>query len=133
MNTVLVCGGRDWGLNMDGSFDKELLKWSNRQIDKIIFEHFPYEYMPAVKIITGEARGADQCGVDYAVVNWCDYKGYPADWEKYGKAAGHIRNKQMLDEENVDLVIAFPGGRGTANMIKQAEERNIKVVRIDRT
>lgn len=42
------------------------------------------------------------------------------------KAAGHIRNKQMLDT-GIDVVIAFPGGRGTANMVKIAKEANVQV------
>ena len=52
---------------------------------------------------------------------------YPANWKKHGRAAGPIRNKQMLEEAKPDLVIAFPGGAGTANMVKQAREAGVKV------
>ena len=53
-----------------------------------------------------------------------------ADWEKHGKAAGAIRNQQMLDDYHPDAVIAFPGGRGTADMIKRARARMIDVIEI---
>jgi hypothetical protein len=60
-------------------------------------------------------------------------KPYPADWDKYGKAAGPIRNKQMLDEGNPEKVIAFrfKNSRGTQNMINQAEKAGIKTIVID--
>jgi hypothetical protein len=55
-------------------------------------------------------------------------KEYPADWQKHGKAAGPIRNRQMLEDGKPDLVIAFSGGRGTANMISQARAAGVKVL-----
>ena len=56
-------------------------------------------------------------------------KEYPADWQKHGRAAGPIRNQQMLDEGKPDLVVAFDGGRGTADMIARAEKAGVRVVR----
>ena len=56
---------------------------------------------------------------------------YPADWDTHGRGAGPIRNKQMLEEGKPDLVIAFPGGKGTANMIGQAKEAGIPVREIE--
>jgi hypothetical protein len=60
------------------------------------------------------------------------YKEYPADWDRYGKGAGPIRNKQMLDENpDIEMVIAFhtnlTNSKGTKNMIDRAKRRNIKV------
>ena len=52
---------------------------------------------------------------------------YPADWDKHGKAAGPIRNKQMIDEGKPDLVIAFPGGRGTAGAVRLAKFAGVTV------
>ena len=54
------------------------------------------------------------------------------DWEKHGRAAGPIRNKLMLDEGRPDLVVAFPGGRGTANMVKQASAASVEVIEVRR-
>ena len=53
---------------------------------------------------------------------------YPADWKKYGKSAGPLRNQRMIDEGKPDLVVAFPGGVGTADMISRAKAYNISVL-----
>lgn len=55
---------------------------------------------------------------------------YPAEWDKHGKAAGFIRNQDMLDS-GVDVVVAFPGGRGTADMVRRARKAGVEVVEID--
>lgn len=112
---ILVCGGRD--------FDDWCLLSS-------VLDQYQYEID---LLITGEAHGADFLARVWwkSLHNgdaWKDYyKGFPADWETYGKAAGAIRNKQMLDEGKPDLVIAFPGGKGTANMVKLAKEAGVTV------
>ena len=51
---------------------------------------------------------------------------FPADWKVRGRAAGHIRNQQMLDEGRPHLVVAFPGGRGTADMVRRARAAGIE-------
>jgi hypothetical protein len=52
-----------------------------------------------------------------------------ADWDKHGRAAGPIRNQQMLDEGKPDLVVAFllPQGSGTLDMIRRTEKAGIEV------
>jgi hypothetical protein len=50
-----------------------------------------------------------------------------ADWKRYGPAAGPLRNAEMLHEYQPDGVIAFPGGKGTTDMIKKARQAGIKV------
>lgn len=57
------------------------------------------------------------------------YLNYPADWEKHGRAAGPIRNEKMLIVGTPDMVLAFPGGRGTADMIRKAEAAGLPVRR----
>ncbi len=52
--------------------------------------------------------------------------------DKYGKSAGSIRNQQMIDEGKPDLVVAFPGGFGTKDMVRRAKKHNIEVIIIDR-
>lgn len=87
------------------------------------------------EIIEGDARGADRLAGQYARHRGYALREFPADWEKYGKAAGPIRNKQMLDEGKPDMVIAFrgPNSRGTQNMIDQALKAGIKVEIVDIT
>jgi hypothetical protein len=78
-------------------------------------------------IISGAATGADTAAIDWAVVNWCQFLEFPADWKKLGPSAGPIRNQRMIDEGKPDLVLAFPGGTGTADMVRRAKAAGIKV------
>jgi hypothetical protein len=71
-------------------------------------------------VIEGDARGADRIAGYWARRNKIDNLKFPADWETHGIAAGTIRNGKMLAEGRPDLVLAFPGGRGTADMIRRA-------------
>jgi hypothetical protein len=48
-----------------------------------------------------------------------------ADWEKLGRSAGPIRNQAMLDEGRPDLVVAFPGHHGTADMVRRARAAGV--------
>jgi hypothetical protein len=107
---ALVCGGRDYE-------DKPFL-WS--VLDGI--------GPPAIsEVISGMAAGADTYAAEWAKVRGLPLYAFPADWQKHGCAAGPIRNQQMLDEGKPDLVIAFPGGRGTADMVRRARKTGIPV------
>lgn len=114
---VLVCGSR-------GFKDIELMGK---------FFHQFFDRDDTITLIHGDAEGADQMAED---VLEAMFKGgfrverYPAEWDKYGKAAGPIRNQQMLDEGRPDMVIAFPGGKGTAHMVAIALEAGIPVQEI---
>ena len=68
------------------------------------------------------ARGADRFAQEWANANGVAWIVYDANWTKHGRAAGPIRNQQMLDEGRPTLVVAFPGGRGTADMVRRARE-----------
>ena len=80
-----------------------------------------------VVVISGTARGADQMGEHYARERGFQLRRFPADWEQYGKSAGHIRNAKMAD--NADALIAFWDGesRGTKNMIDNARRKGLAV------
>lgn len=84
-------------------------------------------------IIEGEARGADTLARLYGERHGIPVSRFPADWKTYGRAAGPIRNTQMLREGKPELVIAFrgPNSRGTQDMINQAEKANVPVRIID--
>jgi hypothetical protein len=80
-----------------------------------------------VEIVSGTARGADKLGEHYASLKGYSVRQFPADWDKHGKAAGYIRNKEMA--EYADCLIAFWDGRskGTKHMIDLAKERGLSV------
>lgn len=78
-----------------------------------------------ITIISGTARGADQLGERYARENGIPLERYPAEWGKYGKRAGYLRNKQMA--EKATHLVAFWDGksRGTKHMINLAQEHGL--------
>ncbi len=113
---ILVCGGRDFT-------DRSLIY---RLLDQVIAAMNWHK----VEIISGAARGADSLAIDWAVLREHKYTAFPADWKQYGRQAGPIRNQKMLDIGKPDLVIAFPGGRGTADMIERTRNARVKLLRI---
>lgn len=110
---VLFCGSR---------------YWTNR--DKIKVE---IDKLDATDIVIhGACTGADQIAGELAKNRGMKVIEFPADWDKYGKAAGPIRNGQMLTEGQPDKVIAFTENletsRGTKNMIEQTQKAGIPYV-----
>src|SRR5690606_38640260 len=85
---------------------------------------------PEFVVIEGGARGADTLARQWCENFGKDFEEYPADWDRYGKRAGYIRNQQMLDEGKPDLVVAFYDGqersRGTAMMCDLARKAGIE-------
>jgi hypothetical protein len=111
---VLVCGGRDFT-------DRELLY-------EVLDE---YIYGPEDEIISGMARGADMMAAEYGWGAGIRVWEFPAQWDVHGRAAGPIRNQQMLDEGKPDLVLAFPGGKGTAHMVRISKRAGVEVREIE--
>lgn len=111
---VLVCGGRDYD-------DRKSL---------FMVLDAAHSANPVELLVHGAAPGADDLAGQWARHVGVPWKAYPAHWKSEGKAAGPKRNARMLEEAKPHLVIAFPGGRGTANMILQAEKAGVPVVRV---
>lgn len=114
---VLVCGGRD--------FDNEALM-------KFGFLLLTSDGETITEMCHGGAKGADTLAGKYAEEHNIPCKVYPADWEKHGKKAGFIRNHEMLISFDPDVVFAFPGGKGTAHMIRIAEAADYTVVQLSK-
>lgn len=109
MRRVIVCGGREFTgyMLMDKALSDFILK------DDII--------------VQGGARGADLLAAQWAQRNNVKYETFVARWDLYGAFAGHERNNRML-EAGAQLVMAFPGGVGTANMVRIAREADVTVI-----
>lgn len=88
---------------------------------------------PISAVLQGGATGADQWGALWGLSMQIPVLEWTADWKKHGKAAGPIRNQRMIDEGKPDLVIAFPGGRGTADMVRRARTAGIRVIEVEPT
>ncbi len=144
---ILVCGGRNFGRvvrtkptiaeeSPEALARLEEYKFIQDELNKLIiklsanYDPNPNNnWLPTdIVIIEGGATGADSAAVDFATVNFCKLEEYPADWKRHGRSAGYIRNKQMLVEGKPDLVVAFPGGKGTAMMVELANGAGIKVI-----
>jgi hypothetical protein len=126
MKRILVCGGRDF--NDYAQLSQVLDTYADVHSGMY---HPDDDWLPTdLTIIHGNARGADSLADKWAVNNYTGLEVYPADWQKNKKAAGPIRNKQMLVEGKPDVVLAFAGGRGTANMISQAHKAGVIVIEI---
>lgn len=140
---VLVCGGRLFGkLNRgpDGNPIRDDAKADEYLFGMSWLTSYLYDYLMdpeeetkygQLTIIHGNATGGDTVAKDFATVHWLNEEPYPADWNKYGKQAGFIRNQQMIDEGKPDVVVAFPGGNGTRDMVARAKKAGIKVVEVE--
>jgi hypothetical protein len=80
---------------------------------------------PISLLIHGAARGADSLASAWAAYRNIPSHAYPANWDLHGKAAGPIRNQRMLTEGRPDAYLAFPGGRGTQDMVSRCKKANI--------
>lgn len=121
---VLVCGGHEED-DTEGGPNWNLVF---ETLDRIHAERGPITF-----IIQGGAKGFDFLGY-----RWCRErlghwgKTVNADWRAYGRNAGPKRNQKMLNEEKPDLVVAFPGANGTADMVYRAKMAGVEVIEIKR-
>ena len=117
---VIICGSRDFT-------DYELLK---SECDLLL--SYLIKKNINIIIVSGCARGADTLGEQYANERGFTIEKYPANWEKYKKAAGFIRNEEMA--KNADACIAFFSSinesKGTKDMINRAQKENLLIKKV---
>ena len=115
---MLVCGGRDYA-------DRDKMDRALRLVDRA--------KGPIRVLIHGAARGADSLAAKWArdtgLEEYGEVLAFPANWRD-GKRAGPLRNQKMLDEGKPDMVIAFAGGAGTADMVRRARAAGVPVEQI---
>lgn len=109
---IIVAGSRDFN-------DYEQLA---KTLDTILPQHSDIE------IVSGNARGADSLGEKYAATNGIRLKKFPAEWSKYGKQAGYIRNQDMAKYS--DMLVAFwdNKSKGTKHMINLAKKCGLETI-----
>ena len=112
---VLVCGGRD-------NHDEDYV---HRTLDRLLAARGPFE-----RVIHGDARGIDRMAGkwarDHGILEW----DFLPEWHRVDAHDGLSRNQRMIAAGAPDLVVAFPGGEGTENMIAQAKAADIEVVEV---
>lgn len=108
---VLVCGDRNW-------------------TDAVLMQDRLSQLPVGTVIVHGDCRGADRIAGNVAEFLGMEVEKYPAEWNKYGKSAGPIRNREMLDTQP-NMVIAFHDdlakSKGTKDCVTEARKRNITV------
>lgn len=102
---VIVCGGRNYS-------DSFTLDYVLKQV---------YSDYCFTTLVQGGAKGADRLAKEWAVKNGIEVEEYLADWRRYSYGAGFERNQRMLEESGATLVVAFPGGNGTFDMMRRAK------------
>ena len=129
MTKLLITGGRTYN-NVTNLY---------AVLDSIMKTHF------ITTLITGMASGADILGHQWAEERGLEIEEYPADWKnievegavikhgaygRYNVIAGFQRNQRMIDEGNPNVLVAFDGGRGTADMVRRAKASDIKIIMV---
>jgi hypothetical protein len=107
---IIVCGGRDF-------------------TGHAIVEHVLSRLSPTL-VAHGGARGADALAAAWAEANGVAHQRFAADWDAYGEAAGPVRNARMLKDVAPDVVVAFPGNRGTQDMLQRAIRAGVKTLEL---
>lgn len=117
---ILVCGGREYD--------------DHKTLSKILHALKPIEIIQGgqkKRIRDGVYVGADYHALQFAIENDIPYQEFPANWDLYGKKAGFLRNKEMLEKSDPDFTVAFPGGKGTLDMITQTLKAGKTVLKVN--
>ena len=116
MIKVIIAGTRDFN---DYAFLKKNLDYFLQGINPNNEE---------IEIVSGNARGADKLGERYAKEHNLPVRLFPANWDKYGKRAGYLRNQEMANY--ADVLIAFwdEKSKGTKHMIDIAKKQGLTVI-----
>ncbi len=110
---ILVCGSH-----------KAVDRYYRDQVFK--FLDAMHKVTPIEHVVTGGAEGIDTHAADWAKERGIERVIVKADWDRYGKSAGPIRNARMI-RWRPHMVLAFPGSTGTQNMVEQARKAHIPV------
>jgi hypothetical protein len=108
---ILVSGGRDYENNNVVHLELTRFHWRT----------------PVTVLIHGGVSGAGVAAEVWARRNSIDVVRYPPNWERHGKAAEALRNNFMLADSRPDFVMAFPGGRHTADLVEKAAAAGIPI------
>jgi hypothetical protein len=118
---ILVCGGRDF------TDVPKLWKALDDLQASLPEPHIRMVIEGASDDVTGPYVGADYWAHQWALARNIPHARVHAKWEAFGRAAGPIRNQNMMGLWQPDLVVAFAGGRGTANMVGLAKKAGVQV------
>jgi len=110
MKRILVCGGR--------TYNNEAFLFS--VLDRALLD------FGSICIIQGGAKGADLLSKKWAKLHEIACFQCDANWDCYDNKAGSIRNQWMLEFARPDMILAFPGGAGTADMVRRGKAAKVE-------
>lgn len=113
---IIVTGGRDY---------------KNRAFVFMVLDKL-HAHTPITHLHEGGASGVDTFARKWAISRKVDHTTHEADWDRYRGRAGFVRNCSMLREQKPDLVVRFPGGKGTAHMAGITKAANVKLLDVCR-
>ena len=116
MIKVIIAGTRDFN-------DYDFLK---KNVDYFLQGINPNN--EEIEIVSGNARGADKLGERYAKEHNLPVKLFPANWDKYGKQAGYLRNQEMANYSDVLIAFWDEKSKGTKHMIDIAKKQGLTVI-----
>lgn len=116
MIKVIIAGTRDFN-------DYDFLK---KNVDYFLQGINPNN--EEIEIVSGNARGADKLGERYAKEHNLPVKLFPANWDKYGKRAGYLRNQEMANYSDVLIAFWDEKSKGTKHMIDIAKKQGLTVI-----
>lgn len=123
----IICGSREL-CGFPREDDPEL--WdTHAKIFMDVIESCPF-VNEITEVVSGKARGVDTLGEIWAKIKSLHVKQFPADWQKYKKAAGSIRNQEMLNycltSDSVIAIMRY-NSRGTKDMVQRSEKKGLRV------
>lgn len=116
---LLVCGSRTI---RDTTYIKGPTQWAKNQIDA--YWYYNLACYDELIMIEGAAKGIDTIAKEYAQENDWKVEEYPAEWDKYGKSAGYIRNELMVKAADEVLILWDGESKGTKHDIDLCEKYN---------
>ena len=116
---IIIAGSRDIGISLREKNQVFLI------LDKVFLNLNLNE--PPV-IFDGGCSGVDACGKEYAKTKGWQVDTYKADWLNLGKAAGPLRNQQMVDKADMLVVIRTKNSRGSKDVLARAKNKGIRFI-----
>ena len=117
---------------LDGNFCRCIIAGSRtiynyKAVEHIINQTIKQHNLIINEVVCGEAKGVDTCGKQYGINNKIQIKSFPAEWDKFGKSAGYIRNEEMA-KYATHLILIWDGlSKGSKHMLDLANKYNLKI------
>ena len=108
-----------------GGRDVEDFAFVLDRFEEVLLKEGLHKYQ--IKIVSGGAKGVDSIARRIASLYGIPFREFPAEWDRYGKKAGPLRNSKIVENSDIVIAIPSPSSRGTWDTVRKAEKRGLKV------